>query len=378
MELMDILNVAIKGGVSDIHLKVGLPPLFRLDGSLIPLKDGARLSPEDTARIAQSIMSAEQQETFSRRHEVDFAYVIQGLGRFRVNVFMQRQFVGLVLRIIPLKVSTIGALYLPKVIEKVAMEQRGLILVTGATGSGKSTTLAAIIDHINTNRSAHVLTVEDPIEYVYRDKRSIINQREVVTDTSSFASGLRAALRQDPDVIMVGEMRDHETIETALLAAETGHLVLSTLHTVDAGETINRIVMAFPPHQQPQIRIQLASIIRAIICQRLVPRADKRGRVAAMEIMLNTGRVRELIENANRTRELTDVIAKSHHQYEMQTFDQSLFSLVKQNLVTYDEALKQATNPDDFALRVSGISTSDDWELGSPGGSEAAGRGAAN
>lgn len=378
MELMDILNVAIKGGVSDIHLKVGLPPLFRLDGSLIPLKDGARLSPEDTARIAQSIMSAEQQETFSRRHEVDFAYVIQGLGRFRVNVFMQRQFVGLVLRIIPLKVSTIGALYLPKVIEKVAMEQRGLILVTGATGSGKSTTLAAIIDHINTNRSAHVLTVEDPIEYVYRDKRSIINQREVATDTSSFASGLRAALRQDPDVIMVGEMRDHETIETALLAAETGHLVLSTLHTVDAGETINRIVMAFPPHQQPQIRIQLASIIRAIICQRLVPRADKRGRVAAMEIMLNTGRVRELIENANRTRELTDVIAKSHHQYEMQTFDQSLFSLVKQNLVTYDEALKQATNPDDFALRVSGISTSDDWELGSPGGSEAAGRGAAN
>lgn len=375
MELIEILTVAVKGAVSDIHLKVGLPPLFRLDGSLIPLKDGARLTPEDTARIAQSIMSPEQREVFNQKHEIDFAYVLQGLGRFRVNVFMQRQFIGLVLRIIPLKISTISQLYLPKVVEKIAMEQRGLILVTGATGSGKSTTLASMIDHINSNKSAHVLTVEDPIEFVYRDKRSIINQREVGTDTSTFATGLRAALRQDPDVIMVGEMRDLETIETALLAAETGHLVLSTLHTVDAGETINRIIGAFPPHQQQQIRIQLASIVRAIICQRLVVRADKRGRVAAMEIMLNTGRIRELIEDPTRTRELTDTIAQSHQQYEMQTFDQSLFSLLKQNLVTYDEAFKQASNPDDFALRVSGISTSDDWDAITVTGSESSGRG---
>lgn len=362
MELMEILAVAMKGGASDVHLKVGLPPLFRLDGVLIPLKDAARLSPEDAIRVAQTLMNAEQREQFLRRKELDFAYVVPNLGRFRVNVFMQRQFVGVVLRIIPLKVSSIQQLHLPSVIEKVAMEQRGLILVTGATGSGKSTTLAAMLDHINSNRSCHVLTVEDPIEFVYKDKRAIINQREVGTDTSTFATGLRAALRQDPDVIMVGEMRDMETIETAIHAAETGHLVLSTLHTVDAGETLNRIIGVFPPHQQAQVRVTLASIIKAVICQRLVPRADKRGRVAAMEIMLNSGRIRELIGDPTRHKEITDAIARSHQQYAMQTFDQSLYQLVKDNLVTYEEALKQATNPDDFALRMSGVSTSDDWE----------------
>lgn len=364
MELMEILAVAIKGGASDVHLKVGLPPLFRLDGVLIPLKDAPRLSPEDAIRIAQTLMNEEQREQFLRRKELDFAYVVPNLGRFRANVFMQRQFVGVVLRIIPFKVSSVQQLHLPSVIEKVAMEQRGLILVTGATGSGKSTTLAAMLDHINTNRSCHVLTVEDPIEFVYKDKRAIINQREVGTDTHSFASGLRAALRQDPDVIMVGEMPDMETIETAIHAAETGHLVLSTLHTVDAGETLNRIIGVFPPHQQAQVRVTLASIIKAVICQRLVPRADKRGRVAAMEIMLNSGRIRELISDPSRHKEITDAIARSHQQYAMQTFDQSLFQLVKDNLVTYDEAIKQATNPDDFALRSSGVSTSDDWEAG--------------
>lgn len=362
MELMEILAVAMKGSASDVHLKVGLPPLFRLDGVLIPLKDAARLSPEDAIRVAQTLMNAEQREQFLRRKELDFAYVVPNLGRFRVNVFMQRQFVGVVLRIIPLKVSSIQQLHLPSVIEKVALEQRGLILVTGATGSGKSTTLAAMLDHINSNRSCHVLTVEDPIEFVYKDKRAIINQREVGTDTSTFATGLRAALRQDPDVIMVGEMRDMETIETAIHAAETGHLVLSTLHTVDAGETLNRIIGVFPPHQQAQVRVTLASIIKAVICQRLVPRADKRGRVAAMEIMLNSGRIRELIGDPTRHKEITDAIARSHNQYAMQTFDQSLYQLVKDNLVTYEEALKQATNPDDFALRMSGVSTSDDWE----------------
>jgi twitching motility protein PilT len=362
MELIDILGVAAKGGASDIHLKVGLPPLFRIDGMLVPLKDVDRLTPEELLRMAEGVMTPAQREHFNVKHDIDFAYVAAGLGRFRINVFQQRQYVGMVMRLIPLKVPTIESLNLPKVVEKIAMEHRGLILVTGTTGSGKSTTMAAMIDHINVNRSAHIMTIEDPIEFVFRDKRSIINQREVGTDTHSFAAGLRAALRQDPDVILVGEMRDLETIETALTAAETGHLVLSTLHTLDAGETINRVIMAFPPHQQHQIRIQLGSIIKAVISQRLVPRADKRGRAPALEIMLNTGRVRELIEDPARTKELPDAIARSHLQYGMQTFDQSLYSLLQKNLVTYDEAIKQASNPDDFALRVSGISTQDDWD----------------
>jgi twitching motility protein PilT len=253
---------------------------------------------------------------------------------------------------------------LPPALEKMALEERGLILVTGTTGSGKSTTLAAMIDHINANETNHIITIEDPIEFLIRDKRSIVNQREVGVDTLSFNQALKSALRQDPDVVLVGEMRDLETIETALLAAETGHLVMSTLHTLDATETINRIISAFPPHQQKQIRIQLASVLRGVVSQRLVPRADGKGRVAAVEIMKMTARMRELIEDKDRTKEIADAIAQGHVSYGMQSFDQSLMMLVRANAVTYQEALRQASNPDDFALRFQGISSTSDskWD----------------
>jgi len=364
MELNDILTVAIKGGASDIHLKAGLPPMFRIDGSLVPLKDAKRLAPEDIGRMAVSIMNNFQKEKFKDESEIDLAYGVPGLGRFRVNVFMQRGTVGIVFRVIPFKIMTIEQLNLPKVLEKIAAEERGLILVTGTTGSGKSTTLAALIDHINANRTAHILTVEDPIEFLIRDKRSVVNQREVGVDTKSFARALKSALREDPDVILVGEMRDLETIEIAMTAAETGHLVMSTLHTLDAPETITRIVAAFPPYQQKQVRLQLGSILKAIISQRLVPRADGRGRVAAVEILRATARTRELIEDKDRTKELHDAISQGTVSYGMQTFDQSLMKLLTSHLITYEEALRQATNPDDFALRVSGIGGTSDssWD----------------
>lgn len=362
MNLNEILAVGVKAGASDIHLKAGLPPLFRINGTIFPLKDGPRLRPEDMVAIARSAMTSEQQQKFAQQRDLDFAYVSPQLGRFRVNAFLQRQFVGMVMRRIPLEIPDMKTLHLPKVIEQVAMEHRGLVLVTGTTGSGKSTTLAAMIDYINLTKAAHILTVEDPIEFVFRDKRSIINQREVGSDTFSFAAGLRAAMRQDPDVILVGEMRDVETIETALLAAGTGHLVMSTLHTLDAGETINRIISVFPPHQHTQLRLQLGSTLKAVISQRLVPRADGKGRVPAAEIMLNTGTVREHIEDPSKTREIRDAIARGHLQYGMQTFDQSLYWLLKEKLITEEEAMKNCSNPDDFALRLRGISSQDDWD----------------
>ena len=364
MELNEILSVALRGGASDIHLKAGLPPMFRVDGSLVPLKDARRLPPEEIGRMAFGIMNDYQKEKFKAQNELDLAYGVPGLGRFRVNVFQQRGTIGVVLRVIPFKISSIEQLMLPKVLEKIAAEQRGLILVTGTTGSGKSTTLAAMIDHINSNETCHIMTIEDPIEFLIRDKRSIVNQREVGVDTLSFAHALKSSLRQDPDVILVGEMRDLETIETALAAAETGHLVLSTLHTLDATESIARIVSAFPPHQQKQVRLQLGSVLRAVISQRLVPKADGKGRVAAIEVLVVNGRVREMVEDKDRTKEIPTAIAQSFTTYGMQTFDQSLMSLLKQQLITYDEALRQSTNPDDFALRVSGISATSDssWD----------------
>ena len=364
MELNEILQVALRGGASDIHLKAGLPPMFRVDGSLVPLKDGKRLPPEEVARMAFGIMNEFQKEKFKNTNEVDLAYGVPGLGRFRVNVFQQRGTIGAVLRVIPFKVMTIQDLLLPPVLEKIALEERGLILVTGTTGSGKSTTLAAMIDHINANETDHIMTIEDPIEFLIRDKRSIVNQREVGVDTISFSQALKSALRQDPDVILVGEMRDLETIETALTAAETGHLVMSTLHTLDATETINRIVSVFPPYQQKQVRLQLGSVLKAVVSQRLVPRADGKGRVAAVEVLKATARVRELIEDKDRTKEIPDAIAQGHQTYGMQTFDQSLMRLVRQNVITYEEAQRQATNPDDFALRFSGISATSDgrWD----------------
>jgi twitching motility protein PilT len=364
MELNDVLTVAIKGGASDIHLKSGLPPMFRVDGALVPLKDAKRLAPEDIGRMAVSIMSNSQKERFKEENELDMSYGVPGLGRFRVNVFMQRSTIGMVLRVIPFKILTLEQLNLPKVLETIAGEERGLVLVTGTTGSGKSTTLASLIDHINGNRTAHILTVEDPIEFLIRDKRSVVNQREVGVDTKSFARALRSALREDPDVILVGEMRDLETIEIAMTAAATGHLVMSTLHTLDATETISRIVAVFPPHQQKQVRLQLGSTIKAVISQRLVPRADGHGRVAAVEIMRITARTRELIEDKDRTKELHDAISQGHVSYGMQTFDQSLMKLLTSQLITYDEALRQASNRDDFALRVSGIGGTSDasWD----------------
>ena len=364
MDLNEILTVALRGGASDIHLKAGLPPMFRLDGALVPLKDGKRLPPEEVARLAFGIMNDFQKEKFKQTNEVDLAYGVPGLGRFRVNVFQQRGAIGAVLRVIPFKVLTIRELQLPPVLEKVCMEERGLILVTGTTGSGKSTTLAAMIDHINANETNHIMTVEDPIEFFIRDKRSIVNQREVGVDTMSFSQALKSALRQDPDVILVGEMRDLETIETALTAAETGHLVMSTLHTQDATETINRIISVFPPYQQKQVRMQLASVLKAVVSQRLIPRADGKGRVAAVEILKATARVKELIEDKDRTKEIPEAIAQGHQSYGMQTFDQSLMELVMKKLVNYEEAVRQATNPDDFALRFSGISGTSDskWD----------------
>jgi twitching motility protein PilT len=369
VELNDILKIALKGGASDIHLKPGLPPMFRVDGALVPLKNGERIPPDDLQKMAFSIMNDTQRARFDETRETDLAYGIAGLGRFRVNVFQQRGTVGIVFRVIPFGVKSIEHLHLPKIIESIAMEQRGLVLVTGTTGSGKSTTLAGMIDYINSNRTCHIMTIEDPIEFLIRDRRSIVNQREIGVDTQSFANALRAALRQDPDVILVGEMRDFETIETALTAAETGHLVMSTLHTLDATETINRIISVFPPYQQKQVRLQLAAILKAVISQRLVPRADGKGRVPALEVLISTARVRECIADKDRTKELHDAIAKGFTSYGMQTFDQSLMHLVKQELVTYEEALKHVSNPDDFALRFRGIASASDgtWDDFEPG-----------
>jgi twitching motility protein PilT len=365
LELNDILKAGVKNSASDIHLKVGLPPILRIDGKLVPLKVPQPLRPEDVkAMCAQIFANEDQRDRFERNREVDCSYSVPGLGRFRVNVFLQRSTVGIAIRVIPIGVLSFEGLNLPKVIEKLAMETRGLILCTGTTGSGKSTTLATIVEYINHHRSCHIIMIEDPIEFLLRDRKSIINQREIGADTTTFAGALKSALRQDPDVILVGEMRDLETIETAIMAAETGHLVLSTLHTLDAAETINRIIGVFPPYQHKQVRIQLGSILKGVISQRLVPRVDGAGRVPAVEVLINTARVREYIEDKDKTRKIRDAIGQGYTTYGMQTFDQSLMSLYKDKLISLEEALRQASNPDDLALRVRGISSTSDlkWE----------------
>jgi twitching motility protein PilT len=355
MNINDLLKIAVERKASDLHLKVGSHPIIRVDGELTSMPDFKKLMQEDTIAMAFSIMNARQKQRFKEEFELDIAYSVPGLGRFRCNVFQQRGVVGLVLRVIPARIQTVRELMLPPVLERICEERRGLILCTGTTGSGKSTTLAAMIDYINSTRSEHVLTVEDPIEFIHRDKKSILNQREVDVDTRQFATALRAALRQDPDVILVGEMRDYETIETALLAAETGHLVFSTLHTLDATETINRIISVFPPHHQKQIRIQLAQVLKAVISLRLVPRADGIGRVPAAEVLISTAYIRECIENKDKTKYIREQISLGTSQYGMQTFDQSLFQLYKSGLITLDEALKRATNPDEFRLKIQGV-----------------------
>src|SRR5229473_5744866 len=360
MHINDLLKMASERKASDLHLKVGSHPVLRINGELIPLVETKRLMQEDTIAMAFSIMSNRQKQKFKDNLEIDIAYSVPGLGRFRCNVFQQRGTVGLVLRVIPVKIMTVRELGLPVVLEKIAQEQRGLILCTGTTGSGKSTSLAAMIDYINSQRTEHVITIEDPIEFLHRDKKSIVNQREVEVDTRSFASALRSALRQDPDVILVGEMRDYETIETALTAAETGHLVLSTLHTMDATETVNRIISVFPPHQQKQIRLQLAAVLKAVVSLRLLPRADGLGRVPAAEVLISTGYIRDCIENKETTKLIKDAISQGTSQYGMQTFDQSLYTLYKNGLITLDEALRRASNPDEFRLKLQGIQSTSD------------------
>ncbi len=360
MHVNDLLKIATERKASDLHLKVGSHPIIRINGRLTPLTEMNRMNQEDTIAMAFSIMSGRQKQKFKDHFEIDLAYSVPGLGRFRVNVFQQRGTVGLVLRVIPAKILTVDDLVLPPVLKTIADERRGLILVTGTTGSGKSTSLAAMIDYINTSRSEHIMTIEDPIEFLHRDKKSLVNQREVEVDTKSFATALRSALRQDPDVILVGEMRDYETIETALTAAETGHLVFSTLHTLDATETVNRVISVFPPHQQKQIRLQLASVLKAVISMRLLPRTDGNGRVPAAEVLRTTNFIRDCIENKDKTKLIHEAIAQGTSQYGMQTFDQSIYQLYKKELISMEEALRRATNPDEFKLKLQGIESTAD------------------
>ena len=361
MHINELLTTIVDLGGSDLHLKVGNYPIARVKGRLTPLTQFKKLVQEDTIAMAYSIMATDRQKAkFKENMDIDLAYSVPALGRFRCNIFNQRGTVGMVLRVIPRRIFSIEDLMLPRALTKICEEQRGLVLVTGTTGSGKSTTLAAMIDLINATRSEHILTIEDPIEYLHRDNLSIINQREVEADCKSFATALRAALRQDPDVILVGEMRDYETIETAIHAAETGHLVFSTLHTLDASETINRVISVFPPHHQKQIRIQLSQVLKAVISQRLVPRADGQGRVPAVEVLIATETVKACIEDNDKTKGLKDVIAQGTSQYGMQTFDQSLFFLLKQGLITEEEALLRATNVGEFKLRLEGVMATSD------------------
>ncbi len=360
LRIDDLLRVACSHNASDLHLKVGAFPVMRISGELHPIENAPRLKQEDTLDMAFAIMSNKQKQRFKEVSEVDIGYGVSGLGRFRANIFQQRGTVSIVLRVIPDMTRTAAQLGLPPVIDKITEERRGLILVTGATGSGKSTTLAAMIDCINGSRSGHIVTIEDPIEFLHRDKMSFVTQREVDVDTRSFADALRSALRQDPDVILVGEMRDHETIETALTAAETGHLVLSTLHTLDATETITRVVSSFPSHQQKSVRIQLAGILKAVISMRLVRAAKGAGRVPAIEVLVSTAFIRDHIINEEKTYLIREAIAAGTSQYGMQTFDQSLFHLLQSGLISTEEALHNATNPDEFKLRVQGIYSKDD------------------
>jgi twitching motility protein PilT len=356
----DLLKIAVERGASDLHLKVGSFPMLRVRGGLTPAASDKRLDHEDMMAVAAAVLPTGIRDKFKTNHEIDLAYSVPGLGRFRCNAFQQRGTIGMIFRVIPMRVLTIEELNLPPVLKRISNEERGLVLVTGTTGSGKSTTLAAMIDEINSSRSSHVITIEDPIEYLHRDKKSIVSQREIGIDTDTFAKALRSALRQDPDVILVGEMRDFETIETAILAAETGHLVFSTLHTTDATETITRIISVFPPHQQQQIRLQLAGVLKAAVSQRLMPRADGKGRVPAVEVMITTPYIRDCITDRDKTHLIRDAIAQGTSQYGMQTFDQSIYRFYEHGVITKEEALRWASNVDEFKLKIAGITTTGD------------------
>jgi twitching motility protein PilT len=337
---------------SDLHLKVPSPPLARVNGKLGPLDEGApELTAEDTERVLRALLPESKAGEFEADNEVDFSYEIEGVARFRVNAFRQRGAISLVMRAIPTEIRSVADLELPPVLSTLAEEERGIVLLTGTTGSGKSTTLAAMIDHINRTMHKHVVTIEDPIEFLHRDRLSAINQREVGMDTASFKRALRRVLRQDPDVILVGEMRDEETVQTALSAAETGHLVFSTVHTVDAAESINRLIDFFPPHHHQQVRSMLAGTLKGVVSQRLVPRKDSDGRVPVCEILVMTGRVRDMIKDPEQTGRLTEVISEGSY-YGMQTFDQALLGHVQAGRVSMEVALRVATSPHDFKLLV--------------------------
>jgi twitching motility protein PilT len=360
MNLDTLLRVMISKGASDLHLKVGCFPHLRINGEMVPLADQGKLEKEDSLMMAFSIMNNKQKERFRDAAEVDLGYGVKGLGRFRINVFQQRGNVSVAIRAVPTRIMGFEELYLPAVIEKISKESRGLVLVTGTTGSGKSTTIASMINYINEHETRHIITIEDPIEFSYTDRMSIVSQREIGVDTNSFANALRSSLRQDPDVILVGEMRDVETIETALVAAETGHLVFSTLHTLDAVETINRIAAVFPIHQHRQIRLQLSMVLRAVISMRLMRRSDASGRVPAIEILRTTEMIRSCILDPEKTRLLREAIAAGTSQYGMQTFDQSIYEHYRAGRITLDDAFSYSTNPEEFKLRVQGIYTTKD------------------
>jgi twitching motility protein PilT len=351
-DLDHALRYLIAAEGSDLHLKVPSYPLIRLHGHLEPIAGTERLFPEDTRQaLAQMLLDPEKVAEFDAENEVDFSYSVEGLGRFRVNAFLQRGSVSIVMRAIPVVIKSVDELGLPEAVTRLAQQERGIVLLTGTTGSGKSTTLAAMIDHMNRTMKKHIVTIEDPIEFLHRDRSCIINQREVGQDTASFKRALRRVLRQDPDVILVGEMRDEETVHTALSAAETGHLVLSTLHTVDAPETVNRIIDFFPPHQQQQARAMIAGTLKGIVSQRLVRTADGEGRVATCEILMMTGRVHDMILDPKLTGQLREVVAEGGY-YGMQTFDQHLLKHLRAGRITYEEAMTAATSPHDFKLMV--------------------------
>jgi twitching motility protein PilT len=363
MNIDELLKIAIEMDASDVHLKVDSPPTFRVHGGLVSLAQLPKPTGKDMEDMANQIMGDFQRQRLKEDFDLDLAYSLPGFGRFRGSIFLQRNSIAISLRIIPFEVKPIRELLLPEVIEKIAQFERGLILVTGTTGSGKTTTLASIIDDINSSRRKHIITIEDPIEFFHRDKKSTICQREVGWDVKSFSRGLRGALREDPDIILVGEMRDVDTIETALMAAETGHLVLSTLHTLDAPETINRIVSVFPPHQHRQIRIQLASILAAVISMRLIPRKDGKGRVPAVEVMIATPHIQDLIQDRDKWTLIREAIAAGVSQYGMQTFDQSVHALYKGGLISFEQGLRYSTSPDNFRLRVQGIQSTMDLAM---------------
>jgi twitching motility protein PilT len=351
-DLQQALRAVVEEGGSDLHVKVPSRPLMRLQGRLVPLEDTEALTPADTERVLREMLTASDRlAEFAREGEIDFSYTVRGLARFRVNAFRQRGSISIACRVVPFNIRSVDELDLPEVVGRLADEPRGIILVTGTTGAGKSTTLAAMVDHINTNHPRNIVTIEDPIEYLHRDKASVVHQREVGFDTNSFAQALRRVLRQDPDVILIGEMRDEETVGTALSAAETGHLVLSTLHTIDAVETLNRIIDFFPPHHHQQVRAMLAGSLRGVISQRLVPTINNDSRVVACEVLTMTGRVRDMISDPNETGKLGEVIAEGSY-YGMQTFDQALLNLHREGKISMDEALKAATHPHDFKLLV--------------------------